>query len=234
MIHCAPTSKPEKPAGAASAVEHALQSGNNSLKEVCGLHARRGTQSDQRENGSGGSLSRQCRDGDIASLVGEAQDKIAEQVRIPRDIGPPGAVSSRTRARGGSDSSWSCRMLLLIFILPSYRAWFGARCAALYSARPLALTGCIVALWLRDMPFSFSRRSRIHSPFGVAVLNGLVMLTNVNQLVSSGHSPLDAIREGAMTGFGRCDDSAGRLARLRTDGDAMAPVPGPKALTVLL
>jgi len=120
-------------------------------------------------------------------LVGEAQDKIAEQVRIPPDIGPPGAVSSRISPRRASDSSWSCpHAFLLIFIL-LLTALGSARDALLvFSAVPLALTGCIVALWLRDMPFSVSAAVGFIALSGVAVLNGLVMLTYVNQLVSSG------------------------------------------------
>ena len=57
-------------------------------------------------------------------------------------------------------------------------AWAPARDALLvFSAVPLALTGGVAALWLRDMPFSVSAAVGFIALSGVAVLNGLVMLT---------------------------------------------------------
>ena len=64
---------------------------------------------------------------------------------------------------------------------------------------PLALTGGIVALWLRGMPFSISAAVGFIALSGVAVLNGLVMLTYINQLRSEGMPPREAIVEGALT-----------------------------------
>ena len=55
-----------------------------------------------------------------------------------------------------------------------------------FSAVPLALTGGIVALWLRGMPFSVSAAVGFIALSGVAVLNGLVMLTYIKQLWSGG------------------------------------------------
>jgi cobalt-zinc-cadmium resistance protein CzcA len=52
-----------------------------------------------------------------------------------------------------------------------------------FSAVPLALTGGIVALWLRDMSFSVSAAVGFIALSGVAVLNGLVMLTYIKQLI---------------------------------------------------
>jgi AcrB/AcrD/AcrF family protein len=64
---------------------------------------------------------------------------------------------------------------------------------------PLALTGGVVALWLRDMPFSVSAAVGFIALSGVAVLNGLVMLTFIKQLIAEGRSTGDAIYEGALT-----------------------------------
>jgi heavy metal efflux system protein len=87
----------------------------------------------------------------------------------------------------------------LIFLL-LYTALGSSRDAVLvFSAVPLALTGGIAALWLRDMPFSVSAAVGFIALSGVAVLNGLVMLTYVTQLIGKGRSPLEAIYEGAMT-----------------------------------
>jgi len=55
-----------------------------------------------------------------------------------------------------------------------------------FSAVPLALTGGVAALWLRDMPFSVSAAVGFIALSGVAVLNGLVMLTYIKQLIDKG------------------------------------------------
>jgi len=66
-----------------------------------------------------------------------------------------------------------------------------------FSAVPLALTGGVAALWLRDMPFSVSAAVGFIALSGVAVLNGLVMLTYIKQLMSEGLPKLEAIYRGA-------------------------------------
>jgi heavy metal efflux system protein len=68
-----------------------------------------------------------------------------------------------------------------------------------YSAVPLALTGGVVALWLRDMTFSISSAVGFIALSGVAVLNGLVMLTFIRQLIQSGVPKQEAIYRGALT-----------------------------------
>src|SRR5262249_13946501 len=68
-----------------------------------------------------------------------------------------------------------------------------------FSAVPLALTGGVVALWLRDMPFSISAAVGFIALSGVAVLNGLVMLTFIKQLFREGMPKHEAITRGAIT-----------------------------------
>jgi cobalt-zinc-cadmium resistance protein CzcA len=63
----------------------------------------------------------------------------------------------------------------------------------------LALTGGIAALWLRDMTFSVSAAVGFIALSGVAVLNGLVMLSFMRQLMQKGISKIEAIRVGALT-----------------------------------
>ena len=70
-----------------------------------------------------------------------------------------------------------------------------------FSAVPLALTGGIAALWLRGMPFSISAAVGFIALSGVAVLNGLVMLSFVRQLREQGVPLREAIEQGALTRF---------------------------------
>jgi heavy metal efflux system protein len=87
----------------------------------------------------------------------------------------------------------------LIFLL-LLGALGSARDALLvFSAVPLALTGGAVALWLRGMPFSISAAVGFIALSGIAVLNGLVMLSFITQLMKRGRSRRDAIVEGALT-----------------------------------
>ena len=72
----------------------------------------------------------------------------------------------------------------LIFLL-LFGALGSARDALLvFSAVPLALTGGVLALWLRGMPFSISAAVGFIALSGIAVLNGLVMLTCIKQLMA--------------------------------------------------
>ena len=68
-----------------------------------------------------------------------------------------------------------------------------------FTGIPFALTGGILALWLRDIPLSISAAVGFIALSGVAVLNGLVMISYIRSLREGG-TPLDAaIREGALT-----------------------------------
>ncbi|MCW5702610.1 MAG: efflux RND transporter permease subunit [Bradyrhizobium sp.] len=139
---------------------------------------------------------------DIGSLVAEAQAKVAEQVPLP-----PGSFLQW----GGQFENFAVARQRLAFVVPAcfaliYLLLLGAlgspRDALLvFSAVPLALTGGIAALWLRGMPFSISAAVGFIALSGVAVLNGLVMLTQIRNLIAAGMEPVRAIHEGALTRF---------------------------------
>ena len=88
--------------------------------------------------------------------------------------------------------------LLLIFAL-LFAAFGSARDAlVVFSGVPLALCGGVLALWLRDMPLSISAAIGFIALSGIAVLNGVVMVSFIRQLLTAG-VPLDhAVREGAV------------------------------------
>lgn len=87
----------------------------------------------------------------------------------------------------------------LIFLL-LFSAFNAARSALLvFTGGPLALTGGVVALWLRGMPFSISAAVGCIALSGVAVLNGLVMVTCINQLRRDGATLDAAIVQGSLT-----------------------------------
>ncbi len=71
--------------------------------------------------------------------------------------------------------------------------------AIVFSGVPLALTGGVFALLLRDMPLSISAGVGFIALSGVAVLNGVVMMTFIRALADEGRPLDEAIREGALT-----------------------------------
>ncbi|HEY0970081.1 MAG TPA: CusA/CzcA family heavy metal efflux RND transporter [Gemmatimonadales bacterium] len=89
--------------------------------------------------------------------------------------------------------------LLLIFLL-LFATFKSVRQAALvFTGIPLAAVGGVFALFLRGLPFSISAGVGFIALFGVAVLNGLVMVTYINELRQHGRPLDEAVREGAMT-----------------------------------
>jgi cobalt-zinc-cadmium resistance protein CzcA len=91
--------------------------------------------------------------------------------------------------------------LVLIFLL-IFLAFGSLRQAFLiYTGIPLAITGGAIALWLRAMPFSITAAVGFIALSGVAVLNGVVMLSYFNELREQGLAVRDAVFRGALTRF---------------------------------
>lgn len=89
--------------------------------------------------------------------------------------------------------------LSLIFLL-LFTTFNSLRQALLvFTGVPLAAVGGVFSLLLRGMPFSISAGVGFIALFGVAVLNGLVMVSYINTLRKEGNPLLDSVREGAMT-----------------------------------
>jgi cobalt-zinc-cadmium resistance protein CzcA len=89
--------------------------------------------------------------------------------------------------------------LLLIFLL-LFATFNSLRQAALvFTGIPLATVGGVFALLIRGMPFSISAGVGFIALFGIAVLNGVVMVSHINDLRQQGHPLEQAVREGGMT-----------------------------------
>jgi heavy metal efflux system protein len=137
---------------------------------------------------------------DIASMVADAQARIKERVSLPPGywLAWGGQFENLTAARQ--------RLMIvvpgcfaLIFLLLVGALGSGRDALLVFSAVPLALTGGAAALWLRAMPFSVSAAVGFISLSGIAVLNGLVMLSFVKHLMQHGRSKREAIIEGALS-----------------------------------
>lgn len=89
--------------------------------------------------------------------------------------------------------------LLLVFSLLYLTYGRAADALRVFTGVPFGAVGGIVALWLRDMPFSISAGVGFIALSGVAVLGDMVLVSYVMQLLKRGRAPLDAIREAAET-----------------------------------
>lgn len=170
------------------------------LGEVATLSVAPGPNQVSREDGKRRIVvSANVRGRDLGSFVAEAEQAM-QSVRIP--------VGYWTDWGGQYENLESATKrlqivvpvsLMLVFVL--LFAMFGNLKDGLlvFTGIPFALTGGIVALWLRDIPLSISAAVGFIALSGVAVLNGLVMLSFIRNLREGG-LPLDAaIREGALT-----------------------------------
>ncbi len=136
---------------------------------------------------------------DIASFVGEAQQKI-DKIKLPPGtwLSWGGQFENLAAARDRLSIVVPLCFGVIFFLL--FSAFGSAKYALMvFSGVPLALTGGIVSLWLRDMPFSITSAVGFITLSGVAVLNGLVMVSFINQLRNEGAGLDDAIVRGSLT-----------------------------------
>ncbi|MFA0965046.1 CusA/CzcA family heavy metal efflux RND transporter [Roseivirga sp. BDSF3-8] len=137
---------------------------------------------------------------DVKTLVEEIQDKLEAELELPAGyyIRYGGAFENLERATSRLQVVVPIA-LALIFILIFFALGNVKQSLMIYMAIPLAAIGGIISLWLRDMPFSISAGVGFIVLFGVAVLNGLVLISSWNELKEEGMTDLDSrIKKGAL------------------------------------
>ncbi len=124
---------------------------------------------------------------DVASLVEEVQTKLQENLPLPVGyIYTYGGTFENLQA-ASQRLAWAVPLaLFLIFILLYFTFHSFKDSLLIFSAIPLSAIGGIFALWLRGMPFSISAGIGFIALFGVAVLNGIVLLGTFRQLEQEG------------------------------------------------
>ena len=170
------------------------------LAEVASFELAPGPNQVSRENGKRRIVvSANVRGRDVGSFVADAEAALA-QVKIPTGYWTSwGGTFENLQSATQRLQIVVPVSLLLVFVL--LFAMFGNVKDGLlvFTGIPFALTGGILALWLRDIPLSISAAVGFIALSGVAVLNGLVMISYIRSLREGG-TPLDeAIREGALT-----------------------------------
>ncbi|MDY7091617.1 MAG: CusA/CzcA family heavy metal efflux RND transporter [Acidobacteriota bacterium] len=137
---------------------------------------------------------------DLASFVADAQEAVDREVEMP----PGWTVEWGGQFENLEEASARLVLLvplalLLIFVL-LYSTFGSARLATLiFFNVPLAITGGLVALLLRGYPFSISAGVGFIALFGIAVLNGVVLVSYIVEKREHGQGAEEAAREGALT-----------------------------------
>lgn len=171
------------------------------LRELATLDLAPGPNQVSRENGKRRVVvTANVRSRDIGSFVSEAQDKVDAAVKLPEGywLGWGGTFEQLQSAKQRLLIVVPVALLLILGLL--YASLGSLKDGLLvFSGVPLALTGGILALWLRDIPLSISAGVGFIALSGVAVLNGLVMVSFIRQLLLNGLPLAEAIREGALT-----------------------------------
>ena len=136
---------------------------------------------------------------DLGSFVASAQAAIQKQVKLPEGyyITWGGQFENLQQA--------SARLMIVVpvalaLIFGLLFMTFGSmrQAVLIFTGVPLAVTGGIIALWMRGMPFSISAGIGFIALSGVAVLNGVVMVSAINRLREEGRTVPDAVKEGAQ------------------------------------
>jgi heavy metal efflux system protein len=136
---------------------------------------------------------------DIGSFVEEAERRILEGVKIPPGYWTAwgGQFEQLIAARERLQIVVPVALLLIFSLL--FVMFGNIRDAVLvFTGVPLALTGGVFSLWARGIPFSISAAVGFIALSGVAVLNGLVMITFINKLRDDGQSLDEAVTRGAL------------------------------------
>lgn len=145
------------------------------------------------------SVETNVRSRDLASFVADAQQAVEQQVKLPEGYWIEWGGQFEQLQRASMRLAIVVPLALFLIFVVLYTMFNSVRPAVLiYLNIPLAATGGILALALRGMPFSISAGIGFIALFGVAVLNGVVLMSYVLDLRKKGLSAEDAAYQGAL------------------------------------
>lgn len=136
---------------------------------------------------------------DVASFVAEAQDAIEAEVELPPGyLIDWGGQFENLQTASARLAFLVPLVLLLIFVLLQANFRSTRVTLLVYANVPLAVTGGLAALWLRGLPLSISAAVGFIALFGIAVMNGVVLVTYVRELHADGLTATESARLGAQ------------------------------------
>lgn len=176
------------------------------LYQVATIEIKEGPNQIQRENAQRRIIvGFNVRGRDVESVVDELNAKVTAQVKLPSGylVKYGGQFENLVEAKQRLSIAVPAALLLILAML--YFAFGSLKYGLLiFSAIPLSAIGGVLALWIRGMPFSISAGVGFIALFGVAVLNGIVLIAEFNRLKKQGLSRLED-EDAEAEGLGRHD-----------------------------
>jgi cobalt-zinc-cadmium resistance protein CzcA len=171
------------------------------LGEVARIEVSIGPNQISRENGKRRAvITANVRGRDLGSFVDAAREHIARRVELPPGYWLEYGGTFEQLESATQRLSVAVPLTLLLVLGLLYAAFGSGRdTLIIFSGVPLALTGGVLALLVRGMPLSISAAVGFIALSGIAVLNGIVMLSFIRDLREQGVDLYDAIRQGALT-----------------------------------
>ena len=171
------------------------------LRELATIAEVEGPNQINRENGKRRIVvTANVRGRDLGSFVADLREAVTANVDVPAGYWVDyGGTFEQLIAAGQRLSIVVPVTLAIIFGLLFMAFGSGRDALVIFSGVPLALTGGVLALWLRDLPLSISAGVGFIALSGVAVLNGVVMIAFIRKLREDGDPLDDAIRDGALS-----------------------------------
>lgn len=170
------------------------------LGEVANFEMVEGPNQISRENGKRRVVvTANVRGRDLGSFVSESQEQLAKKVAIPAGYWVTWGgqfeqlISASERLQLIIPVAFGMIIILLYLMFGNFRDGL-----LVFTGVPFALSGGVLALWLRDIPLSISAGVGFIALSGIAVLNGLVMLTFIREMREKGRALNDAIQVGAL------------------------------------
>ncbi len=171
------------------------------LQDVAKIEVEIGPNQISRENGKRRVVvTANVRGRDLGSFITEVQQKVGAEVELPSGywVSYGGTFEQLISAAKRLQLVVPAALLLIFGLL--FALFRSVKDAAIvFSGVPLALTGGVAALLLRGLPLSISAGVGFIALSGVAVLNGVVMVSFIRNLLAEGRGLDEAIREGALT-----------------------------------
>lgn len=170
------------------------------LGELATIEVTMGANQFSRENGKRNVvITANVRDRDIGSYVAQAQQRIDQEVKIPAGYWIDWGGTFEQLQSASQRLKIVVPLALLLVLMLLYAVFNNVKDGLIvFTGIPFALTGGVLTLWLRDMPLSISAGVGFIALSGVAVLNGLVMISFIRQLLAEGKSLENAVTEGSL------------------------------------
>jgi cobalt-zinc-cadmium resistance protein CzcA len=171
------------------------------LSQIADISFKEGTNQIQREEGKRRIIvAFNVRGRDVESIVNEIQAKVAKNLRLPTGYYITYGGSFKNLQEAKNRLSIAVPIALsLIFTLLYFTFHSVKQSLLIFTAIPLSAIGGIFALWWRDMPFSISAGVGFIALFGVAVLNGIVLIAEFNYLKQPKDIPQEDLDENSTT-----------------------------------